>query len=86
MGVVKVIVSRSGKILGAGIVGSDAGELAALFTMAIANNFDVARLAEFAAPHPSYADLVRSLGDQAFAASAQARNLERRLRFNRLLP
>jgi pyruvate/2-oxoglutarate dehydrogenase complex dihydrolipoamide dehydrogenase (E3) component len=86
MGVVKVIVSRSSKILGAGIVGSDAGELAALFTMAIANNFDVARLAEFAAPHPSYADLVRSLGEQAFAGSAQARNLERRLRFNRLLP
>lgn len=86
MGLVKLILSRSGKILGAGIVGSDAGELAAIFTMAIANHFDVPRLAEFAAPHPSYADLIRSLGEQAFAGSAQARNLERRLRFNRLLP
>ena len=86
MGVVKLIVSRSGKILGAGIVGADAGELAAVFSMAIANKLDVARLAEFSAPHPSYADLIRSLGDQAFADSAQARNLARRLRFNRLLP
>jgi pyruvate/2-oxoglutarate dehydrogenase complex dihydrolipoamide dehydrogenase (E3) component len=86
MGVVKLIVSRSGKILGAGIVGADAGELAAVFTMAIANKLDVARLAEFTAPHPSYADLIRGLGDQAFADSAQAHNLARRLRFNRLLP
>ena len=67
-------------------MGSNAGELAAIFAMAIANKLDVARLAEFSAPHPSYADLIRTLGDQAFAGSAQARNLERRLRFNRLLP
>jgi len=86
MGLIKLIVSRSGKILGAGIVGSDAGELAAIFAMAIANKLDVARLAEFSAPHPSYADLIRNLGDQAFASSPQARTLERRLRFNRLLP
>lgn len=86
MGVVKLIVSRSGKVLGAGIVGADAGELAAIFTMAIASKLDVARLGEFAAPHPSYADLVRSLGDQAFAGSTQARSLSARLRFNRLLP
>ena len=86
LGTVKLIVSRSGKILGAGVVGSNAGELAAIFAMAIANKLDVARLAEFSAPHPSYADLIRTLGDQAFAGSAQARNLERRLRFNRLLP
>ena len=86
MGVIKLIVARSGKVLGAGIVGSDAGELAAIFTMAIANKLDVTSLGDFSAPHPSYADLIRSLGDRAFAGSAQARNLERRLRFNRLLP
>ena len=58
----------------------------AAYDRAIANKLDVARLAEFSAPHPSYADLIRSLGDQAFAGSTQARTLERRLRFNRLLP
>jgi pyruvate/2-oxoglutarate dehydrogenase complex dihydrolipoamide dehydrogenase (E3) component len=86
MGVVKLIISRSGKILGAGIVGANAGELAAIFAMAIGNRLDVARLSEFSAPHPSYADLIRSLGDQALANSGQARNLARRLSFNRLLP
>jgi len=86
MGAIKLIVSRSGKILGAGIVGSDAGELAAIFTMAIANKLDAARLAEFSAPHPSYSDLIRGLGDQAISGSSQTRTLQRRLRFNRLLP
>lgn len=86
MGVVKLIVSRSGKILGAGIVGAGAGELAALFALAMANNVDAAALAGLSAPHPSYADLVRDLGEQAAAGGAQNRWLSRRLALNRLLP
>jgi pyruvate/2-oxoglutarate dehydrogenase complex dihydrolipoamide dehydrogenase (E3) component len=83
---VKLIVARSGTILGAGIVGPGAAELAAIFATAIALKLHASRLIEVTAPHPSYADIVRSLGEQAFAGSAQARALARRLRFSRLLP
>jgi pyruvate/2-oxoglutarate dehydrogenase complex dihydrolipoamide dehydrogenase (E3) component len=86
MGMVKLIVARSGTILGAGIVGPGAAELAAIFATAIALKLHASRLIEVTAPHPSYADIVRSLGEQAFAGSAQARALARRLRFSRLLP
>lgn len=86
MGVVKLIVAHSGKVLGAGIVGPGAAELAAIFATAIALQLDASRLIEVTAPHPSYADIVRTLGEQAFAGSAQARALSRRLGLNRLLP
>ncbi len=86
MGVVKLIVARNGRILGAGIVGAGAAELAALFALAIERQIDAARLAELAAPYPSYADLARQLG--AMAADAAPRSaLEARLfALNRLLP
>ena len=86
MGVVKLIVSRSGKILGAGIVGSGAGELASVLAFAIARGFAVAQLAELTAPHPSYVDLLRTLGEQALKDSPKLKRLSQALRLNRLLP
>ncbi|MBI4922661.1 MAG: FAD-dependent oxidoreductase [Devosia nanyangense] len=86
MGVVKLIVARSGRILGAGIVGAGAAELAALFALAIGQNLDAAKLATLAAPHPSYAELARILGDQAAAGAPQSLWTARRLALNRLLP
>jgi pyruvate/2-oxoglutarate dehydrogenase complex dihydrolipoamide dehydrogenase (E3) component len=86
MGVVKLIVARTGRILGAGIVGRGAGELASLFALAITQNIDASRLADLPAPHPSYAELARTLGEQAFAGSPEALRLARRFRLARLLP
>ena len=85
MGLVKLIVARSGQILGAGIVGTAAPELAALFALAIAQKVTAARLVELTAPYPSYADLARQLGEMA-ASTAPRNALEQRLfRLNRLL-
>jgi pyruvate/2-oxoglutarate dehydrogenase complex dihydrolipoamide dehydrogenase (E3) component len=85
MGVVKLIVARGGHILGAGIVGAGAAELAALFALAIEQKIPAARLAELAAPYPSYADLARQLG-MAAANAAPRSALDRRLfSLNRLL-
>ena len=86
MGVVKLIVARTGRILGAGIVGAGAAELAALFALAIEHDIPAAALAELAAPYPSHADLARQLGEQAVAAAPQSRWQARRFALNRLLP
>jgi pyruvate/2-oxoglutarate dehydrogenase complex dihydrolipoamide dehydrogenase (E3) component len=85
MGVVKLIVARGGLILGAGIVGQGAAELAALFALAIEQKIPASKLADLAAPYPSYADLARQLG--AAEANATPRSaLEKRLfALNRLL-
>jgi hypothetical protein len=52
----------------------------------MANNIPAAALAGLSAPHPSYADLVRDLGEQAATGGTQSRWLARRLSLNRLLP
>jgi len=85
MGLVKLMVGRSGKILGAGVVGGEAGELVALLGLAIAQKLDAARLAELSAPHPAYADLLRALGEQVAADRGLDRRLQRRFALNRLL-
>lgn len=85
MGVMKLIVSRSGKILGAGIVGPSAGELLPLFAFAMAQNVNAAKLSELLAPYPSYAELVRSLGEQIAATTPLNRMQARRFALNRLL-
>ncbi len=50
MGLVKLIVGRGGQILGAGIVGPAAAELAALFALAIEQKSARGRLAELTGP------------------------------------
>jgi pyruvate/2-oxoglutarate dehydrogenase complex dihydrolipoamide dehydrogenase (E3) component len=86
MGVVKLIVTRTGRILGAGICGAGAAELAALFALAIQQHIEVGKLADLAAAHPSYAELARRLGAQAAATSVPGRLQARLLALNRLLP
>jgi pyruvate/2-oxoglutarate dehydrogenase complex dihydrolipoamide dehydrogenase (E3) component/uncharacterized membrane protein YdjX (TVP38/TMEM64 family) len=67
-GVVVVIVKRlSGKILGAHIVGARAGELIALFTLAIDNNLSLWKLRRTIYAYPTYALLIKKAGDYFFA-------------------
>ncbi len=85
MGLVKLIVARGGHILGAGIVGAGAAELAALFALAIEQKIPAARLADLAAPYPSYADLARQLGEAAASAAPRSALEQRLFSLNRLL-
>lgn len=85
MGVVKLIVARGGHILGAGIVGAGAGELAALFALAIEQKIPAGRLADLAAPYPSYADLARQLGEAALTDTPRSALEQRLFALNRLL-
>jgi pyruvate/2-oxoglutarate dehydrogenase complex dihydrolipoamide dehydrogenase (E3) component len=85
MGLVKLIVARGGHILGAGIVGAGAAELAALFALAIEQKIPASRLADLAAPYPSYADLARHLGEAAAQAAPRSALEQRLFSLNRLL-
>lgn len=63
-GLAKLLTDRSGKILGAGVVGPGASELVSLFSLAIAGGLRADRLAELVAPYPSYAEIVVRLGEE----------------------
>jgi len=86
MGVVKLIVGRDGRVLGAGIVGEGAADLIGLFSLAITARLPAARLADLAAPYPSHAELVRRLGEQAAAAAPVSVWDQRRFALMRILP
>lgn len=61
-GTAKLITSRSGRILGAGIAGNGAGELVALFSLALSKKLSARDLMNFVAPYPTYAEIARRLG------------------------
>jgi pyruvate/2-oxoglutarate dehydrogenase complex dihydrolipoamide dehydrogenase (E3) component len=56
-GHVKVLTTGRGRILGASIVGRDAGELISIFTLAIAQRLNIRALAGVMVPYPTLAEL-----------------------------
>ncbi|HET7714775.1 MAG TPA: NAD(P)/FAD-dependent oxidoreductase [Bauldia sp.] len=58
-GLIKVIASDRGRILGAGVVGRGAGEIIAFWSLAMSSGLGIEALKSFPAPYPSRADISR---------------------------
>jgi pyruvate/2-oxoglutarate dehydrogenase complex dihydrolipoamide dehydrogenase (E3) component len=58
-GLVKVITTRRGRILGAGIAGHDAGEQIALWSLALSQGLSVRDMLDFVPPYPARAEAAR---------------------------
>lgn len=58
-GMAKVIATDRGRILGAGVTGRGAGEIIALWSLAIASGLTIEALKSFPVPYPSRADISR---------------------------
>jgi pyruvate/2-oxoglutarate dehydrogenase complex dihydrolipoamide dehydrogenase (E3) component len=56
-GHIKVVTDRGGTVLGATIVGPDAGESIAPWALAISENLNIQALSGFVVPYPSYAEV-----------------------------
>ena len=56
-GFIKVITTRKGKILGAGIAGASAGEIIQMWGLAILNGLDIKAMTEFVAPYPTLTEI-----------------------------
>lgn len=85
-GLVKLILNERGRILGAGIVGPDAGEAIALYGLAIANGLGIEALGALVAPHPSHAEIAARLAAEHAASAPPARGRARLAALMRLLP
>lgn len=85
-GTAKLITDRSGKILGAGIVGIGAGELIALFSLAISRGLTARHLMDMIAPYPTYAEIARRLGLEFHRGLGSNPLLRRWAEFVRYLP
>ncbi|MEZ5839734.1 MAG: FAD-dependent oxidoreductase [Hyphomicrobiales bacterium] len=58
-GFAKIIATKRGRIVGAGVVGRDAGELIPLYAMAVARKMKVGALAGLVFPYPTRAEVAR---------------------------
>lgn len=56
-GHVKAVVDRKGTILGAGIVGAQAGELIHVWSLAVSQRLNIKAMADFVAPYPTLGEI-----------------------------
>jgi pyruvate/2-oxoglutarate dehydrogenase complex dihydrolipoamide dehydrogenase (E3) component len=85
-GTAKLVTDRLGRILGAGVVGRGAGELIALFALAMSRGLSARHLMSFVAPYPTYAEIARRLGLEFHRGLGNHPLLRRIAEFVRYLP
>ncbi len=66
-GHIKVITAENGKILGATIVGADAGELIAAWSLAVAQMLNISAFADLVLPYPTLAEIGKNAAIDFFA-------------------
>ena len=67
-GHVKVIVTRAGRILGASIVGAQAGELIQIWSLAISQGMKIKAMAGFISPYPTLGEVNKRAAIRHFVA------------------
>lgn len=82
-GFVKLVTDRKGRILGATIVGAQAGELIAPWTIAIQKGLDVQEMAGFVFPSPSFSEVSGRVAVSYFTPLAAKPGLRRLIGFLR---
>jgi pyruvate/2-oxoglutarate dehydrogenase complex dihydrolipoamide dehydrogenase (E3) component len=80
-GFAKVVATPAGKILGATIVGADAGMILQEFVLALEKGLGLGDLARAVHIYPTYAGVVRRLANQFLATRLQRRFVQTALRF-----
>jgi pyruvate/2-oxoglutarate dehydrogenase complex dihydrolipoamide dehydrogenase (E3) component len=76
-GFLKVIASKRGKILGAGIVGAHAGELIQMWSLAMQKNISLSAMSSIISPYPTLAEINKRAAVSYLAPRAQAPVLRR---------
>ncbi len=76
-GFLKVIASKSGQILGAGIVGAQAGELIQMWSLAMQKHIPLSAMASIVPPSPTLAEMNKMAAENYFVPRAQSALLRR---------
>jgi len=85
-GLAKLIVARDGRILGAGVAGDRAGELVALFTLALSLKLGIGDLRPLVAPNATLSEIVPELVADYYRDSPVSPWLARLVAINRYIP
>lgn len=77
-GKVKLLAGPGGRLVGASLVGANAGEMANLLSLAVSQGLTMKQLAGFIAPYPTYGEIIRRAA-LAYYADLPKRRLVRAL-------
>ncbi len=80
-GLIKVLVTPKGKILGATIVGAEAGELILPWCLAIQNNLKISAMASVIVPYPTRNDISKRVAGSFFTKTLYSPKMKRIIRF-----
>jgi pyruvate/2-oxoglutarate dehydrogenase complex dihydrolipoamide dehydrogenase (E3) component len=69
-GLVKLVVSRRGRLLGAGMLGPHAGETIGLLTLALGRRLGAGTLAGLVLPYPTHAEAIKRAAGSLYAGMA----------------
>jgi pyruvate/2-oxoglutarate dehydrogenase complex dihydrolipoamide dehydrogenase (E3) component len=84
-GLIKVVVGKRGRILGASIVGPQAGELIAAWVLAVTQGLKISTFANVVLPYPTLSEVGKRAAITNYAGLAQNPWLRRALGFLKLL-
>jgi pyruvate/2-oxoglutarate dehydrogenase complex dihydrolipoamide dehydrogenase (E3) component len=79
-GMIKLVTTRKGRILGVSIVGAEAGELVGTWALAIAKGMNVRTLADLVLPYPTRSEIGQKAALNFFARSLTNRWVRRIIR------
>jgi pyruvate/2-oxoglutarate dehydrogenase complex dihydrolipoamide dehydrogenase (E3) component len=83
-GMIKVVLGKKGRILGASIVGSQAGELIAAWVLAVSQGLKISAFANVVLPYPTLSEIGKRAAITNYAGIAQKPALRRALGFLKL--
>jgi len=83
-GLLKVITDRKGRILGAGAVGPNAGEVIAFYSLAIANRLRIGAFTKAVMPYPTLNEVTQRIAYEYYRDQLSNPWLKRLLELNRL--
>ncbi|MEP3278083.1 MAG: FAD-dependent oxidoreductase [Stappiaceae bacterium] len=70
-GMIKVVLAKNGRILGADIVGHNAGELISMWSLAISQKMKIRAMTGFVAPYPTYSEISRRVAVSNYSDSTK---------------
>ena len=79
-GLVKVLTTKKGQILGASIVGSHAGELIAPWVLAISQGLPISAMASAIMPYPTFAEINKRVAGEFYLPKLYSKTMHRIVR------
>jgi pyruvate/2-oxoglutarate dehydrogenase complex dihydrolipoamide dehydrogenase (E3) component len=69
-GLVKVVTDAKGRILGANVVGQQAGEVIQMWSLAVSQGLDIKAMTQWISPYPTYSEVNRRVAYGYYATAA----------------